>query len=219
MSNIGKSIFETFQFVSRVGSECDQLAKLLKQEISGLIASDDEVSASMQADGHWIDSVELDEGKWVTISVAYSLPIKVRPKRTAHRYLTFQISLSGAGVGAHDNDHPLVHVAWWESPINFQETRDFEESWMGFPFDIEEDYHAYSLEAGVLFRWPSENTWLYSLRLTSLNTIRDVETKIVTPVKKPLCGSTVEDALPPTLEGLVHYAEVDGQPGHFRVEA
>lgn len=214
MSNIGRHILESFQFVSRVGSECDQLSKLLKQEISELVASDDEVSRLMRAEGHWIGSDETDEWGWVSTAVGYSLPIKVKPKRTVNRYLSFQISLSGKGVAAVDNSEPLVHVLWWDVPI------DFEECWMGFPLDVDEN-SPFSLESGVLFRWASydarDSQWVYSLRLTSLNTIRDVETKIVGPVRSLPCGGTVEESLPLALEGLVHYTAVDDKIGHYRI--
>ncbi len=213
MSDVGKSIVESFDFVSRVWSECDSLANELKKNISILIAQDHEVKKLLSAKGGWRKnpSWQTDASGWVTTAVGYSLPVKVKPKISVSRHLSFQISLSGDSVAAIDNSEPMVHVIWWADPL------DFEGIWMGFPFDSDES--SQSLEEGVLFRWPSTDPrdaeWVYTLRLTSLNTIRDLKEKIVDPVKALLCGRPVREALPATIEGLVHYAAVDGH--NFRV--
>ena len=215
MSDVGKSIVESFDFVSRVWSECDSLANELKKNISILIAQDHEVKKLLSAKSGWRKnpSWQTDASGCVNTAVGYSLPVKVKPKKSVSRYLCFQISLSGSSVAAIDNNEAMLHVIWWADPIDFKDG-----PWMGFPFDLDDELHV-SIDEGVLFRWPSTDNegdeWAYSLRLTSLNTIRDLKEKIVDPVKALLCGRPVREALPPTIEGLVHYAAVDGH--NFRV--
>lgn len=216
MSNVGKSIVESFGFVSRVWSECENLANLLKQEVSSLINSDDEVSKLLRVDGSWIEEYNSDASGCIYTSAGHSLPIIVRPKKKVSRYLCLQISLSGDGLAAIDNSEPMIHVMWWAEPLHFEEG-----PWMGFPFDLDDEFRV-SIDDGVLFRWPSTDVegdeWAFSLRLTSINTPRDVEEKIVNPLRALLSGRAVKEALPLTIEGLVQYIAVDGELGNFRVK-
>ncbi|KPQ23503.1 MAG: hypothetical protein HLUCCA13_13050 [Halomonas sp. HL-48] len=209
MGNVGSTICESVRFISAVGVECERLAKLIKQEMSELLL-DDEVEGFVRPGGSWIAADDMDEHCWVSTALAYSLPIIVKPKRTVSYYLVFQISLSGSGVDALNNNEPIVHIGWWTSPV------DFEDYWMGFPLETDDNIKI-TLDENVLFRWSCVDEWLYSIRLTEINTIQDVEMKIVKPVKALLCSKPVREALPSTLGGLVHYAAIPARPGSYQV--
>lgn len=211
MADIGKSISESISFISKVGAECELLGALVKQELSSLF-SDGPLGKRFQAE-NWIAASQMDSHEWVYTDIAYSLPLTIKPKRSVGAHLFFQISLAGVGIAAVDNDQPLLHVGVWiDGPA------DFEELWMGFPLDQEEPEQ---LKEGTLFTWPAPGkdvgSWVYSLRLAEINTMQDVQAKIVAPVKALLLNEIVSDALPQILQGLVRYRAVENEPGQYQV--
>ncbi|WP_227106944.1 hypothetical protein [Chromobacterium rhizoryzae] len=212
MAEIGKSISECISFLSKVGTECELLARLLKQELSNLL-TDGSVSKCVVADA-WIESTETDSSNWVFTGIAHSLPIIIKPKRTVGAYLFFQISFIGDGIAAVGNEQPLLHVGFWSEPV------DFDENWMGFPLD-ESALVDMTLEQDLLFRWSTpgvrESQWTYSLRLAEINTMEDIQQKIIVPVRELLRGQSASDAFSYAVHSIVRYGEIDGDPGHYRV--
>ena len=206
--DIGKGISENIRFVSMIGSECAHLTRLIREELSRLLL-DPVVVTRYRAAGGWEDADDYDNHDWVCTDKAYSLPMTIRPKRLASRYIAFQLSLTGLGVEAKDNDEPLLHIAWWRDAIDLGDTK------MGFP--LEPGEYDLTVEAERLFRWshPQGDTeWCYSVRLTDLNNPMDVQTNIVKPVKALLLDDQAQ-ALSGT--AAVRYAAVEGEPGQFRV--
>lgn len=212
MAEIGKSISECVSFLSKVGAECELLTRLLKQELSNLL-SDGSVSKCVIA-GSWIEATETDSNGWVFTGIAHSLPVIIKPKRTVGAHLFFQISFVGDGIAAVGNEQPLLHVGFWSDPV------DFDENWMGFPLE-ESALANLTLEQDLLFRWStygvSASQWTYSLRLAEINTMGDVQQKIVAPVRALLRGESASDAFSHAVHSIVHYAEVEDAPGHYRV--
>lgn len=212
MSDVGKAICDSVAFVSSVGAECERLSKLIKQELSELLLDSDLVGR-YRAGGDWAESYDHDAHGWVYTALALSLPVIVKPKRSVSAYLVVQISLAGIGVAATDNHEPLLHIGWWNAPI------DFEEVVMGFPLDSNETQRI-SLEHNRLFRWThldQQTEWLYSLRLTSLNSPSDVWTSIIEPVKALLLSAGAAEALPESISGVVMYVNLEAQEGQYRV--
>ena len=205
--DIGKGISENISFMTRVGAECDHLIRLIREELSRLLL-DPELVARYRAAGGWEDADDYDNHDWVCTDRAYSLPMTIRPKRQASRYLAFQLSLTGIGVEAKDNVEPLLHIAWWSDAIDLGDTK------MGFP--LEPGGYDLTLEAERLFRWshPQGDTeWCYSVRLTDINSPLDVQTSIVNPVKALLLNDQAQ-ALVGTAS--VRYVAVEGEPGQFQ---
>jgi len=203
---VGRSITESVRFVSNIANECEQLAKLIKEELSKLLLSP-EVASRYRANGDWSDAYENDESGWLCTELAASLPVVIKPKRSTGSYLVFQISLVGYGVEAVGNAEPLLHVGWWSSPIDFDGVQ------MGFPLASDTGL---ILEEGRLFKWgePGEETeWCYSLRLTDINNPADVLLNIIRPMKALLLGSSAAQALSGTV--AVIYEELQSVAGQF----
>ncbi|WP_159814071.1 hypothetical protein [Pseudomonas sp. 18058] len=209
-SSIGKAITENIQFISKVGAECDQLAKLIREEVSRLLLVP-EVARRYRAGGDWIENFNNDEHGWVNTELGFSLPVVVKPKRSICGYVVVQISLTGEGIGAADNREPLVHIGWWGAPI------DFEEFLMSFPLELDSEFDL-TLEADRLFKWSHsqfDDEWCYSLNLIDINSPADVQSLIVNPLRALLLGSDANQALSCTR--AVRYEKVSEEPGQFRV--
>ncbi|WP_375738396.1 hypothetical protein [Pseudomonas boanensis] len=209
MSDIGKSISECISFLSKVGAECELLAPMLRQALNNLLS--DELAKKFAVAGPWQEVSLSESSGWICTDSAHSLPLIIKPKRTVGGYLSFQISLGGTGIAAVGNDQPLLHIGFWTKPV------DFEERWMGFPLDES----ALTLEQGRLFRWPTpqENLseWVYCVRLAEVNTMQDVQEKVVAPVKFLLLSERASDSHPLCVPGVVRFCEVEGEPGQYRV--
>lgn len=53
----------------------------------------------------------------------------------------------------------------------------------------------------------SDRQWLFSLRLTTLNSSEELKRCIIDPALKLLRGETILSALPSSIEGLMHYTD------------
>lgn len=209
---IGKSITESIAFVSAIAAECEHLAKLMKEEISTLLLSP-EIAVRYRAYGDWQDVYDSDESGWLYTDLGISLPITIKPKRSVCGYLILQISLTGSGMGASENQEPLLHLGWWTSALDFG---DFK---MVFPQHLDPEY-PHTLEAERLFRWsglasPSSSEWCYSVRLTDINRPNDVKRNLINPLRALLLGQRADLALSGT--SVVKYAPVEEVPGQYRV--
>lgn len=209
-SSIGRAISENLQFISRLGAECDHLAKLIREEISALLLAP-EVAHRYRAGGQWIEKTAYDERGWVCTETGFSLPVIVKPKRSVCGYIVVQISLTGGGIEAKDNHEPLIHVGWWGAPI------DFEECLMSFPLGLDSEFDL-TLEGDRLFKWAHsqyDDEWCYSLFLTDINNPADVQAALVKPLKALLLGHDAGNSLTGTR--AVQYEKVDGEEGQYRV--
>lgn len=214
---IGKAITKYANFISQVGVEIEAMVKLIKQELSSAVATAS-IKEHMKPVGDWESKTRYSEEEWVVIDYAFSLGMKPagKGKSSVVRWLSFQISLAGEGTAAEGNEEPLLHICWFDSPINFEE--DF--CYMGFPLDEDDNPE---LENKVLFNWTpdakkwSEQQWAFSLRLTSLNTLDDIENKIIRPTVALLSGKTPIVALPLTLDGLVCYEKIGDTLGQYKI--
>lgn len=56
------------------------------------------------------ESWQKDDQGCLYHSLAYSLPLRRKPKRKTGSHLFFQISLTGDGMEAIDNHEPLIHI-------------------------------------------------------------------------------------------------------------
>ncbi|MDR6232783.1 hypothetical protein [Pseudomonas oryzihabitans] len=209
---IGKGITGSVAFISKVAAECENLTKLIKEEISSLLLSA-EISMRYRAFGDWHNIHEQDESGWLYTEFGTSLPITIKPKRSISGYFFFQISLAGSGIEALDNEEPLIHFGWWANPLDFD---DFK---MGFPLYLDPEYTV-TLDTERLFRWAipgshSSSEWCYSVRLTDINRLEDVKKYLVAPVRALLLNQSADLALSHT--AAVRYAAVEEMPGQYRV--
>jgi hypothetical protein len=173
---IGESIANSVDLIDKAGKEIDSLLNLIEEEVNRELL--DRSFGLFPYVGTWQYSENFSDNQWVYKDVARSLELGERSNSKTKRYLSIQVSLSGEGIESSksDNKEPLVHVCFWEIPVNFNEDIYFS---LG-----EADAH---LKNNVLWDWSPdasrwiEQEWTYSLRLTSINTIEDIRRKIVSP--------------------------------------
>ncbi|MBD8616880.1 hypothetical protein IFT69_24525 [Pseudomonas putida] len=207
-ADLGASIAESFKFVSNVSTECEALLKLTNEQVSQMLSEPD-VKQLHSAAGEWMLSYQENDTGWLNTEFAASLALKQGRKKKPSGHVFVQISLMGCGIDALNNFEPLIHVGWWHDPIVFGET------YMGFPIESGGDYQL-ELEEGVLFRWThraASDEWCYTLRLTNISSVKDVQDLIVVPLKRLLMGETglrVLGNLP-----VVRYSTVEGLSGQF----
>ncbi len=204
---IGKAITASARLISKVAIECEHLAKLIKEEISRFLLAAD-VSAHYRPAGEWDDIYNEDESEWTFTDFGTSLPIRVPPKRTTSCHLFFQISLAGVGVGAKNNDEPLIHIGLWINGI------DFDEIQMGFPMEIDADYMLHER----LFVWQGKQgvkEWCFSVRLTDINNPADVQSHILEPLRILLLEGEQGRAFDNT--AVVKYSKVIGEHGQYEI--
>jgi hypothetical protein len=209
-SDIGRAITESIQFISRLGAECEHLANMIKEQLSRLLLVP-EVAKRYRAEGKWADSYERDDIDWTLTDLGFSLPLVIKPKRSVGTYLVVQISLSGLGIDALDNNEPLLHIGLWDDPLDFDSIK------MGFPLDLDSGYDL-ALEAERMFVWSSSlgtHDWCYSLRLTDINSPKDIQDLIIKPMQALLLGGSPAQALAGTV--VVRYASLGGESGQYRV--
>lgn len=213
MSDVGRAVLEAVQLVSRVGTEIEHLAALMKSELSALM-NKPEIKRLFVSEQGWQQKDMTDDSGWVYTATAFSLPLKVGRQQKIGAYLFFQISLGGDGIAARGNHSPIIHIGLWPDPIDFTETL------AGFPLHVDEASPVI-LENNTLFKWPAGapryTPWAYSLNLVQISSLDDIKHRIVEPVRSLLLGGSTSEALPGALEGIVHYTEVLGEPGHFEV--
>lgn len=204
---IGKAITASARLISKVGIECEHLAKLIKEEVSRLLLAAD-VTARYRPTGEWDDIYNEDENEWVFTDVGISLPIRVPPKRTTSCHLFFQISLTGAGVNAKNNDEPLIHIGLWVNALDFGELQ------MGFPMQTDADYIVHER----LFVWQDKQgvkEWCFSVRLTDINNPADVQSHILEPLRILLLEGVQGRAFDNT--AVVKYSKVKDEHGQYEV--
>lgn len=212
MRSIGESIVENIKFISKVGGEIEALSALIKTELNELLTKDEISNFRILGQPRWKSSESMDENGWTYIEYAHSIPLTLKGKghKKPKGFLSFQISLFGKGINAVNNQEPLIHINFYEYPIDFEE----EEEAMMFPLPGEPE-----LRNDFLFCWEGQSIieWTYSLLLTSLNSLADVRNKIVEPVKI-LLNTDLEKGVAPNLDiGELRYQLIDNGEFQFKI--
>lgn len=204
----GAALASCFKVVSSFGSEIESMSDSLVNLFTGAISEKDNKLPCALSDKRFSYHECTDDSGWVYTDIAYSLPLKNVDKRSKKTlaYLGFQISMTGTGIAAPGNQEPLVHVFLWKDHV------DFDECYMEFPLEKESKIRVCEK---LLIEWIPENEteqwsdreWLFSLRLTSLNSSEDLKRCIVDPALALLRGDSVLSALPSSIEGLIRYTD------------
>ncbi|WP_313474830.1 hypothetical protein [Stutzerimonas kunmingensis] len=207
---LGNQISASFEYVTKVGQEVDNLSTLVTEEINRMLSEPD--LARLFASEHWSNDTRNSDNQWVSTDVIYDIPLIIKPKRSASMYLGFQISLAGDGIATGGNRLPLIHVFCWAyGPAEFPGCA------MIFPLEPGEQL----LDSGLLFvfedRPGAPRSWAYSVELAQVNTLDDVARLILQPMRKLLLGAEALEAFKGDLKGLVRYEEIADQPGYYTV--
>jgi hypothetical protein len=200
-----------FEVVSRCSREVSALTQVLNDLIlENLTRSKSDLPCVLN--GEAIQSMLSDDSGWVNHSIAYSFPLKTRGKgrKRTEMFLSYQISLAGDGVVREAAGLlPVLHVCLWGSALDF-----YEGNYMAFPV-FRDDREVFEITEGRLLRWGTatqekvwtEYAWTFSVQLTALNNLYDLNRLVVSPALELLRGANVHEALPDHLRGLVHYTD------------
>lgn len=192
----GKTISGCFKLVSRVGAELEALSDTLANRLVERVRENDTNTFLMASKA--IEDCRSDDSTWIYTDISYSLPLKLKGKgnRSAKRYLGYQISTMGDGIELPGNAEPLLHVFCWDRPIDFSE-----EEYVGFPLEEDAD-EAVEIAGDRLISWGGnarawyERSWMYSIRLTAINSPADLTKYIVEPALALMNGVDAHVALP-----------------------
>lgn len=207
---LGHQISACFEFVSKVGQEVNNLNTLIPEAINRMLGEPElaEVYASLS----WDEDDACSDDNWVGTDTICSIPLIIKPKRKATLYLGYQISLMGAGINAGGNKVPLIHVFCWSYGAG-----SFPDCSMMFPLGAGEQ----ELDDQSLFVFKDEpgapRSWTYSLDLTVVNTLDDVERLIIKPMRKLLLNASGREAFTGNAKGVVCYEEIADEPGQYTV--
>lgn len=204
----GTTITKCFEVVALCGKEiealCETLDSLFLKKISSRKPSE---HYSLSAGG--VKEVHrTDDSGWIVLDVARNFPFRTRKKQKTEMYLGYQISLVQGGIALPKNNEPLLHVFFWNAPVNF------EEMYIKFPFGDDLD-RSCQVVGNKLVVWGeaepqnwTDREWIFSVKLTSLNSNADLLERVVIPALALLDRAGADQALPDGLPGLVLYPDV-----------
>lgn len=191
----GKTISECFELVSRVNVELEGLRDTLSNLLTLSLEADKAIPCRI-ASKEVASDERCDDSGWVYTDFAWNLPLKASGKGAskAQQYFGYQISMAGNGIAVPGYSEPLLHVFCWGAPIDFKQG-----AYVGFPLE-ETDC---DIVEGRLLVWGglevidwNKRSWVYSLRLTMLNSSDDLKKYVVTPSLVLLKGADAVSALP-----------------------
>ena len=198
----GEYITASFEYLSRCAKEVESLADCIKDRVRKRMERDAR-SLGFAIAGGWEEDWRDEEHGWLKSDAVWSLPLKKtgKGKQLAKSYLSIQVSLSGDGLIPGCKE-PVVHVSCFEVASYFAEDDYY---YMGFPLEDEDSDEICHIEHERCLVWNRNTTtpwmsrWCYSLRLTALAGIADVDRLIVEPSMQLLSGAAVLDAIPDDL--------------------
>lgn len=217
MSETGQTISAAVAYLSKVGTECEALAKLIKQELGELLRQG-ALPAGYQPAACWSHSYRTDASEWVFSAAAWTLPLECEGNPAATQHLAFQMSFLCDDAEGGYSPEPLLHINLWASPTHVKT-----DEYMGFPMYSISARSIARLNKGnaCLFRWDAQDEtpeqWTYTLRLARINALEDVRRLICAPVRALLAnvddGERVLDDMP----DIVRWSTVEGTGNCYRV--
>lgn len=216
MSETGKAISAAVAYVSKVGVECEALAKLIKQELGELFRQGP--LHSSYEPGEWSSSYRTDATGWVFSAAAWTVPLAAKGKPEATVHLAFQMSFLCDDAEGGFSPEPLLHINLWDAPTNVRS-----ECYMGFEMSgISAKSIARLQDASArLFRWEAEEgaveQWTYSLPLAALNNLDDIRSQVCAPVRMLLANVDDGEAALDEVPNAVRWSVIDGMAGFYQV--
>lgn len=207
--NLGPRIYECFSTVESVGREVDAI----NRHLPGLI-----IEKIIEAGYKYFeqqDELRESDNGWVYTDYIWAVPFSKKSNNQNKLWLGYQISFSGDCVNYRGckAPEPLVHVFLW-SHIDSTELGFSGGYYMSFPL---EPFQGLKVTCNSLIEWPitegynwlkKENpcSWTFSIKLTSLNQLKDLETLIVTPAIQLIDNNDANGILGNLIDkGLVWY--------------
>lgn len=203
----GVNLHNSVKLIKQAGKEINALVTMIKNDINSEI---EKVQLGCNAYIHgrgWYEESHLDDENYVYELYSEVLPLQKtkRNRNEAQRFLMIQVSLDGDGMTHEEanNHEPLIHIALWDEPINLNN-----EQYISLHLS---EADSFTIQENVLLNWYpeaeswTEQSWTYSLTLTSLNTPKDIQDKVIKPIRALMKKGDPLSAGLDKLDGIVRY--------------
>lgn len=214
---IGQAIHQSAKLLSQAGQEINSLMRMIKETINNKIEKDG-FGNNLVIHRNWFEDSRTDDSGFLWNQYSENLGIKKGnwKRKDAQMYLNIQISLDGDGMTHEETNNlePLIHISLWGAHSDVNNS-------VYFALKMDETEEV-TLQNEVLLNWApdakdwTEQSWTYSLKLTSLNSLDNIETKIIQPIQALLGSNSAETAGLNTLDGIVKYHEL--RSGVYQVQ-
>jgi len=212
MTNNAKesTLADYFKIVQKCGNELDGFIGVLSASLTEALSNNHNLPCRLSED-------KVEEGydgtHWIYTSYHKSFPLKAKGKgrQPTKRYLSFQIAMTGDHIGYEKNNEPLVHVSLWGGPVDFNTKNDDIKNFVILPDVIDQSDEIFR-ERIIIWNEESETEgwlskyWTFSVRLSKLNSINDIEVNIVNPAMQLINCRPLDSALPDDLPALFFYS-------------
>lgn len=219
--HIGKAIYNSAKLISQVAQETESLFDLIKNRFNTELFETVEKKPPIKIVRGWKNNqgykAVYDEYDWILNGYAVTLGIK---SKKSEAFLWIQLSLLGDENEFEEMNvtEPLLHICLIGHDLSYSD-----ETYININDINDPEYRSkfpITLHQNCFWDWDSDKSeplkqeWYYSLKLTSLNSVEDVDQKIITPVKSLLSAtsSTEKDSAIHNLsmiEGILRYRKVD----------
>lgn len=203
----GVNLHNSVKLIKQAGKEINALVTMIKNDINSEIEKD-QLGCNAYIHGRgWYEESHLDDENYVYELYSEVLPLQKtkRNRNEAQRFLMIQVSLDGDGMTHEEanNHEPLIHIGLWDAPIDIND-----DQYMSL---LLEHFDGFSVQENVLLNWYpeaeswTEQSWTYSLTLTSLNTPKDIKDKVIRPIRALMQNCDPLSAGLDKLDGIVRY--------------
>lgn len=202
---IGQAIHQSARLLSQACTEINSLMTMIQESVNEFDFKED-----VNISGDWAYDHINDDSDFLCLNYAASLGLKQSRKKKTQCYLNIEFSLAGDGMTHEEtnNQEPLVHISLWDVQTDYNN---------GYCFSlIMREEENITLQEEVLFNWSpetdnwAEQSWTYSLKLTSLNSLEDIKNKIILPVNKLIITNSATEAGLQAIDGIVKYHHLYG---------
>ena len=189
MENLeGKNLVSCFDVVNQTWKEVELMAERLKTILTKEIGNN-ELRITTNGISEEADcAVFEDNYSDVCIGLVKCIPVKTKGKKTPDLYFGFQVSLADNLIAVPGNEEPIVYM------IMSTEKFGFDDWYVEFPFDEEEDDLDFEVENGVLLRWKNDGSVVYGVNLLSLKNEHDLLDLCVKPLMSLHNGNSARSA-------------------------
>lgn len=217
IQNIGKSIYNSAKLISQAAQETLNLFELIENRFNSEVFEIEHKNIPFKILEYWTYDEVYDPSGWILNGYAVTLGIK---SKKSEAFLWIQLSLLGDENEFEEMNvtEPLLHICLIGHDLSYSD-----ETYININDINDPEYRSkfpITLHQNCFWDWDSDKSeplkqeWYYSLKLTSLNSVEDVDQKIITPVKSLLSAtsSTEKDSAIHNLsmiEGILRYRKVD----------
>jgi hypothetical protein len=205
---LGTNIYKAFKLVENFGTEVEALAELITSKINDHVFDENRDSVGYKIMGKWRSYSLTSDYDWIIKQYWHVLPLsnnkKAKTKTSHHLFVFFDIAGDESSFDKIGNTEPLLHI-WLTS-------EDDDAIFSIDPDEILKWGEDWQWKSNVLGCFKSEfdgnylNEWMFTLRLTSINSPEDIDKKVINPLLSLLLNK-YDDAIKylENIDGIVRF--------------